>query len=106
MGVIVKDIIFNDDLEILGGDFRVLPSDEQHIEHILRTWLGHWKEFPLLGVGIDLFRASAGKTGKLKTDIVTQLTKDGYQINKVVVNIEDGNPQFFLDFTRIKNGNL
>jgi hypothetical protein len=106
MAIQVKDVEFTDDLSILGGDFRLIKSDEQHVEHILRTWVGHWKEFPLLGVGVDLYRSSSGQSGKLKTDIVSQLTNDGYLINNINVNISNETNQFFIDFTRVKNGTI
>jgi len=107
MAIIVKDIEYTDDLVIFNGDFRLINSNEQHIEHIIYSYIGHYKEFPNLGVGIDLYRASSGQVGRLKSEIVNQLTNDGYIINKVVVdnsNIDE--PKYYIDFDRVTNGNL
>jgi lipoprotein-releasing system permease protein len=51
----VKDITLDDnfDLIIENGDFKVSDSDMQHIQLICITNLGHWKQFPLVGVGIE-----------------------------------------------------
>ena len=107
MAIIVNDIEFVDDLTILSGDFRIVKSDEQHIDMILRTFIGHWKEYVNLGVGIDLFRASSGQVGKLKTEIVKQLTSDGYRINKIDVDTTNIDaPKYYLDFERLTNGRL
>lgn len=43
------------DLNIAGGDFTVGPSDVQHVEDIIESFAGMWKQNPLLGVGIKQF---------------------------------------------------
>lgn len=50
-----NDILIEDtgDLNILNGDFNVEYSDEQHVEHILLSSKGHYKQYPLIGVGIE-----------------------------------------------------
>lgn len=50
-----NDILIDNtgDLNILNGDFNVGYSDEQHIEHVLLTSKGHYKQNPLIGVGIE-----------------------------------------------------
>jgi hypothetical protein len=48
----MQDLIFNEDLEIRGGDFLLGYSDEIHQKHILLAEKGEYKQFPELGVGI------------------------------------------------------
>jgi hypothetical protein len=106
MALVVKDIAFTDDLVVYNGDFKTQPSDEQHVEHILRTYIGHWKEFPLLGVGIDFYRSGPGQTNKLRSEISTQLTMDGYRVNDISVVETDGSPAISIDYERLRNGSV
>ena len=105
MALIVNDITVDgsNDLLIYNGDFKLSPSDNQHAEHIIRTYIGHWKEYPLLGVGIDFYRASAGLQGKLKRDINSNLTSDGFMVSEIIVTNDN---KYYIDCIRIKNGNI
>ena len=78
----VKDININEDfeLEILNGDFKVDESDKNHIQLIIRTYLGAWKEFPRVGCGIDYYMASSGQETILKRNIAVQLAADNYKV--------------------------
>ena len=51
----VKDIKLDDDFDLVieNGDFKVSSSDMQHLQLICITDLGHWKQFPLMGSGIN-----------------------------------------------------
>ena len=74
----VKDILLeNNDLIIENGDFKIGESDQQSIELIIDSYLGHWKESPLCGVGVDLFLNSSGQQLALKRAISVQLEADG-----------------------------
>ena len=74
----VKDILLEDnDLIIENGDFKIGESDQQSIELIIDSYLGHWKESPLCGVGVDLFLNSSGQQLALKRSISVQLEADG-----------------------------
>lgn len=74
----VKDIILLDnDLSFVNGDFDIQESDQQSIELIIDSWVGHWKQFPLCGVGIDNFVKSSGQQLALKRTISVQLEADG-----------------------------
>ena len=74
----VKDILLEDnDLIIENGDFKIGESDQQSIELIIDSYLGHWKESPLCGVGVDLFLNSSGQQLALKRAISVQLEADG-----------------------------
>ena len=85
----VKDIIFeSDDLVIFNGDLKVIESDQMHIEHILRAEKGHFREQPLLGVGIENNLNGPISQSQLKQDIKIQLIKDNYAVKQILVNEE------------------
>ena len=91
----VKDILLeNNDLMIEKGDFKIVESDQQSIELIIDSYLGHWKESPLCGVGVDLFLNSSGQQLALKRAISVQLEADG-MIN---VNVTSNSSEL-LDLT-------
>jgi hypothetical protein len=89
----VKDITLDDnfDLIIENGDFKISDSDMQHIQLICITDLGHWKQFPLLGVGINRYIASSGQTDALKRAINIQLASDGYKVNDILLQATNEN---------------
>lgn len=62
-----KDIILNDDIQIVNGDLLVEFSDEQHIEHILLAKPGDYKNVPWIGIGIESYLQApiTGKTTQL-----------------------------------------
>jgi len=82
---IAKDIALdeNGDLLILNGDFVVLPSDDMHIEHIMRSAKGEWREHPAIGVAILKYLNSTGqiddRVGLLQS-IRRQLEYDNFDI--------------------------
>ena len=70
-----KDILFNEDLEVLNGDFSIQESDQQHINHIMRANKGHYYQFPLIGLGgVKLINMSKYRTleGQNIFDVVLQ----------------------------------
>lgn len=97
----VKDVILeNNDLLIENGDFVIYESDSQHIELIVDSYIGHWKQFPLCGVGIDLFYKSSGQQLALKRAIALQLEADG------MININvSSNSNELLDLTILADRN-
>lgn len=65
------------------GDFLLGESDHQHIQDIVESFPGWWKEFVLLGVGIQGYNGSSGKEQEIQTQIALMLRSDGYQVNAV-----------------------
>jgi hypothetical protein len=90
---LVQDFILDNtyDLVIENGDFVIAPSDEQHINLLFKTTVGSWKQFPLVGIGIDYYQASAGQVDTLKRNINVQLTTDGYTITRLILQENDIN---------------
>ena len=84
-----RDLLVNDfgDLDIINGDFNVGFSDEQHVEHISLSNKGHYKQHPLIGVGIEDYLNSPFSLitkQKLEREISIQLKSD--KAKDVVVN--------------------
>jgi len=84
----VQDIRLNadGDVDITSGDFDLTPSDQTHIEHILRSNKGYWFEFPLVGVSIIERLKGSGSKQPLKQEIRRQLSLDNYAIRTLELN--------------------
>ena len=82
-----SDFLLDDDGDILiqNGDFVIGLSDENHIQDLIESFVGWWKEFPSVGVGIKQYQGSAGKEQEIEQSIKLQLQKDGYNISLVRV---------------------
>lgn len=90
---IFKDIITDSDfdLEIINGDLAVLESDAQHIDHIITADKGHFRQFPLVGVGIEKFLNHSTTEQEIRQAIKLQLEADGFMVGTIKVvgqNIE------------------
>ena len=96
----VKDIDLETDLDlkIVNGDFAVSDSDQNHVINILKAYVGGYKQFPLVGVGIDYYLASAGTQQVIKRNITVQMESDGYKVNKIEVL---GQSKYSIDANRI-----
>lgn len=85
-----EDIRLNEDgdliIDPITGDFQISPSDVRHVEDILQSYKGDWKEFPLVGVGVKRFISSPGKLQRLSRIIKTQLKADGIRVDKIKVD--------------------
>jgi hypothetical protein len=97
----VKDIDLESDLDlrIVGGDFVIADSDQNHVINLMKANTGGFKQFPLVGVGIDYYIASSGTQQVLKRNITVQLGSDGYEVNKIEVL---GEAKFSIDAKRIE----
>lgn len=85
-----KDILTeNGTMRILNGDLDFGYSDEQHIDHILMTQKGAYKQHPIVGVGLFNYINSpmtAVTRTKLKKEIQLQLDRDEANEIKVAFN--------------------
>lgn len=81
-----KDIKLDEDddlfIDPITGDFKISMSDDQHIQDIIDSFPGHYKEFPSLGVGIEQYLNSSGTEQKINREIKLQLHADGYDVSK------------------------
>lgn len=90
---VFKDFLLDDDgdLAIKNGDFAIGRSDQQHVEDIINSYPGWWKEYPQVGVGVMNYLNSSGQQQKLQRSIIIQLQADGYVVsNPTVENNPDG----------------
>ena len=95
---LVKDISFDTDLFIENGDFFAKESDQNHVIDLINDFTGHWKEFPLVGIGIDRFLSSEGRESKIISDLRNQMSVDGFsKIRGIEV---DSDFNFFIDAER------
>jgi hypothetical protein len=74
---IIVDPNDNNDLVIYNGDFFIVFSESQHIAHIIEADSGHYKQHPLLGVGIRKF-LNGVVDASVKRVIQVQLKSDGW----------------------------
>ena len=86
------------DFIIEGGDIKVGKSDQQHVEHIIRSDKGHWRQWPLIGVGIDRFQKGPVIIQEIIQLIKLQLKSDNYNVREVRVSDEG---QISIDAERI-----
>lgn len=87
----VQDIALQDfDIAVRNGDMVTAESDQQHIELLLRTNKGDWKQSPITGVNIAQYikgRLGLTEANQLKRTIALQLQYDGY----ISQNVNIGN---------------
>lgn len=67
------------------GDFALAFSDTQHVQDIINSWAGWWKEFPTLGVGVKQYLGRSGGIQLTKRAIQIHLKSDGYRADKIAV---------------------
>ena len=75
----------NGNLIILNGDLKLDESDSQHIEHILISDKGQFRQFPLIGVGIKRALKGSSNPQSLKQQISVQLESDNYNVRKITI---------------------
>ena len=89
------------DLLIQNGDFVIGLSDEDHMQDLIESFVGWWKEYPAVGVGIKQYQASAGQEQVIERNIKLQLQGDGYDIAIVrVTPTSDSKFNIQIDGTR------
>jgi len=86
---VFQDFLLDDDGDLLiqNGDFVVGASDVQHVEDIINSFVGEWKQYPILGAGL-LQYLNSENAQQASTNIKQQLQSDGYSLQSVKVNID------------------
>ena len=79
---VLTDVNGDDDLLIKDGDFDFGIADLQHVAHVVKVNQGHYKQFPLLGVGIKYYQ-NGFLDGLGKREIQLQLKVDGYDTKRI-----------------------
>lgn len=80
-----NDFKYSTDLEIDLGDFVLADSDQQSVQDIINAYKGNYKEFPLIGVGIDTYKHSTPDASELQSIVKKQLEADGFTVNSVTI---------------------
>jgi hypothetical protein len=74
----------NMDLAIADGDFALGDATGQHMQMLIASHPGEWKQHPYAGVGIaDYLKGE--NPGGLKAEIKRQLKADGMNVKSVKV---------------------
>lgn len=88
-------------IDAVAGDLVIGLSDKQHIRDIIVSFIGYWKQFPQIGVGIDSYVSSSGKQQEIQRLAQLQLQGDGYDVKTIVAIQEpDGNFNLKIDAQR------
>lgn len=82
-----KDFLFNDDndLTIVGGDFKFGESDQQEVEDILRARPGQVYQSPKIGIDINQWKNGSINPQQLQQQIKLGLKADGFTVTNVIV---------------------
>ena len=87
------DILLNSDEALQddgNGDFKVGDASNQMMYYIIKSGTGNWKEFPLVGVGIDQYVNSNVSRYRIEQVIKSQLRTDVF--HRASVNAENFPP--------------
>ena len=81
------DILFDNNFDMLfaNGDFLTGASDEQHLALITIMDLGHLKENPFLGIGINAYLGGSESPNVIKALSQQMYEADNYLVNSVVI---------------------
>lgn len=69
---VLRDLGFSE----VADDFKTGEADNQYIGHIVESSVGHYKEFPTLGVGIFKYLNGTASAAQIERDIRIQLKSD------------------------------
>lgn len=85
----MNDILHADgDILDLSGDFIIGDSSQQEILIITQSQPGEWRQWPLMGVGIEQYLNAPIDVAQIQKDIRRMLRYDGFQ--NIKINIENG----------------
>ena len=80
------DIRFGNDDDLFinaSGDFDISESDTRHVDDIIDSYIGHWREFATIGVGIKRKQNQSGSIQRISREIKIQLVGDGYNVQGI-----------------------
>lgn len=99
-----QDFEFTDDLVIdpITGDFSIIESDQQHIEHILNAAQGHFYQWPFLGADFAQLINSSETRQRIKQVITEHLAMDDYVVKDILIETTDNGTQIEVDADRRK----
>jgi hypothetical protein len=80
---LINDFIYSDDIPLKFGDFIVAESEQAHIEDIIVSNKGEYRQYPLLGVGALNFLNGNTGLDEVRRRISTQLKYDNFVIKSI-----------------------
>lgn len=82
------DILFDNNFNLLfaNGDFLTGASDEQHLALITIMALGHLKENPFLGIGINSNLGGSESPTVIRALSQQMYEADNYAVNSIVIS--------------------
>ena len=89
-----QDILLDDNQnpQLSGGDFATGDSDDQHVELLMVSTQGQWKENPLTGIGLPNYMKQQGTSAaQMKRDITVGLAADGYKVKTLTLDAGEFN---------------
>lgn len=97
---LLPPVLRDGDFVMQNNDFKMGEADNNYIHYILVSSPGHWKEFPIIGIGIFQYLQGTQSKQVLQRNIRQQLELDIFKrplvdvskfpiiiINKVVVTM-------------------
>ncbi len=99
-----QDFEFTDDMVIdeAKGDFKIIESDQQHIDHIITAGKGNFYEFPTLGVNSVQLINSSKTNARINQIIKEELEKDDFTVKDIFITKEDNSTIIEVDAKRRK----
>lgn len=82
------DIRLSKDYINANNDIEWFASDIQHMEDIITSTPGSYKENPSMGVGIKNFLNSSGAEDDVARKVMLELKSDMYQCNNPIVSYD------------------
>lgn len=97
---LATDILIDESLDLVfaNGDFLIGASDNQHLFLITIMDLGHLKENPFLGIGINAYLGGSESPNVIKSIAQQMYEADNYAVNNINVK---GNMILNVDCTRL-----
>jgi len=96
------DIIYDEDLQISGGDFDIGQSTSQDIEFILRMGKGNFSQWPTLGFDAERLNHGNIDTQQEKKLIRMNMSKDNLQTKSIKFEVSDTEIDILVDARRLK----
>ena len=79
----ITDYLYDDTAPIKDGDFVVGESEQHHIEDIIVSNKGEYRQHPLLGVGGLNFLNSSLSIDDIRKQISVQLNYDNFKVEEI-----------------------
>lgn len=104
-GTGIWDLDIDTAATVADGDLVTGPSDQQHIEMILQSAPGHWREHPLLGADLEELLNGPATLTELRAKVNVQMELDGYSSESVQLDRQGEEWQLTVNLENPQDGN-